>query len=58
MEEPKNDTIEDEHRALIAEARMDAILAGLPVGDHSIEAGGITLAFADPEDEDSDIAEV
>ena len=53
MEEPANDTIEDEHRALVAEARIDAILAGLPVGDHSIEAGGITLAFADPEDVDT-----
>jgi hypothetical protein len=57
MTDTDGDRTEQELQSMIAEARFDAILAGLPFGDETIEAGGITLAFMKPvDDEDSEHA--
>lgn len=43
------DPIDAELRSLIAERRMDEILANLPSGNTTISAGGITLMFDTPD---------
>ena len=48
-----DDALDVELRAMIAERRMDEILANLPCGNTTISAGGISLSF-DSSDEDGD----
>jgi len=44
------DPIDAQLRSLIAERRMDEILANLPCGNTTISAGGISLSFFSPEE--------
>lgn len=48
-----DDALDAELRSLTAERRMDEILAGLPCGNTTISAGGISLTF-DSSDEDEE----
>ena len=46
------DPLDAELRSLIAEHRMDEILANLPCGNTTISAGGITLCFESSEEDE------
>ncbi|HEY5548770.1 MAG TPA: hypothetical protein VIL17_04165 [Coriobacteriia bacterium] len=47
-----DDALDAELRSLIAERRMDEILANLPCGNTIISAGGISLSFDSPDEDE------
>ena len=47
-----DEALDAELRSLIAERRMDEILANLPCGNTTISAGGITCTFFSPEEDE------